>query len=84
NGLSDAAKAALDNSGNQTVSQSAEDAWNATADAGVATARTLSENTFVDLTEAEAAVFADAIAAVTGAYVDGVGGADALAAMQAD
>jgi hypothetical protein len=29
-------------------------------------------------------VFADAIAAVTGAYVDGVGGADALAAMQAD
>ena len=84
NGLSDEAKAALDNSGNQTVSQSAEDAWNATADAGVATARTLSENTFVDLTEAEAAVFADAIAAVTGAYVDGVGGADALAAMQAD
>jgi len=82
--LSDEAKAALDNSGNQTVSQSAEDAWNATADAGVATARTLSENTFVDLTEAEAAVFADAIAAVTGAYVDGVGGADALAAMQAD
>ena len=84
NGLSDAAKAALDNSGNQTVSQSAEDAWNATADAGVATARTLSENTFVDLTEAEAAVFADAIAAVTSAYVDGVGGTDALAAMQAD
>ena len=37
--LSDEAKAALDNSGNQTVSQSAEDAWNATADAGVATAR---------------------------------------------
>ena len=84
NGLSDAAKAALDNSGNQTVSQSAEDAWNATADAGVATARTLSENTFVDLTPEEAAVFAGAIAAVTGAYVDGVGGADALAAMQAN
>ncbi|MDG1376680.1 MAG: TRAP transporter substrate-binding protein, partial [Yoonia sp.] len=82
--LSDEAKAALDNSGNQTVSQSAEDAWNATADAGVATARTLSENTFVDLTPEEAAVFADAIAAVTGAYVDGVGGADALAAMQAN
>ncbi|MGY3437388.1 MULTISPECIES: TRAP transporter substrate-binding protein [unclassified Marinovum] len=84
NGLSDEAKAALDNSGNQTVSQSAEDAWNATADAGVATARTLPENTFVDLTPEEAAVFADAIAAVTGAYVDGVGGADALAAMQAN
>ena len=84
NGLSDAAKAALDNSGNQTVSQSTEDAWNATADAGVATARTLSENTFVDLTPEEATAFADAIAGVTGAYVDGVGGADALAAMQAN
>ena len=74
----------LDNSSNQTVSQSAEDAWNATADAGVATARALSENTFVDLTPEEATAFADAIAGVTGAYVDGVGGADALAAMQAN
>ncbi|MDA7760180.1 TRAP transporter substrate-binding protein [Amylibacter sp.] len=83
NGLSDEAKAVLDNSSNQTVSQSAEDAWNATADAGVATARALSENTFVDLTPEEATAFADAIAGVTGAYVDGVGGADALAAMQA-
>ena len=84
NGLSDEAKAVLDNSSNQTVSQSAEDAWNATADAGVATARALSENTFVDLTPEEATAFADAIAGVTGAYVDGVGGADALAAMQAN
>ena len=82
--LSDEAKAALDSPTNQTVSQSAEDAWNATADAGVATARGLAENTFVDLTDEEAAVFAEAIAAVTGAYVDGVGGADALAAMQAN
>ena len=84
NGLSDEAKAVLDNSSNQTVSQSAEDAWNATADAGVATARALSENTFVDLTPEEATAFADAIAGVTSAYVDGVGGADALAAMQAN
>jgi TRAP-type C4-dicarboxylate transport system substrate-binding protein len=84
NGLSDEAKAVLDNSSNQTVSQSAEDAWNATADAGVATARALSENTFVDLTPEEATAFADAIAGVTGAYVDGVGGADALATMQAN
>ncbi|MDB4070954.1 TRAP transporter substrate-binding protein [Amylibacter sp.] len=84
NALSDEAKAVLDNSSNQTVSQSAEDAWNATADAGVATARALSENTFVDLTPEEATAFADAIAGVTGAYVDGVGGADALAAMQAN
>ncbi len=83
-GLSDAAKAALDSASNQTVSKSAEDAWNETADAGVATARALPENTFVDLTEEEAAAFAAVIAPVTGAYVDSVGGADALAAMQAD
>mgnify|MGYP001828074991 FL=1 len=83
-GLSDAAKAALDSASSQTVSKSAEDAWNETSDAGVATARTLPENTFVDLTEEEAAAFAAVIAPVTGAYVESVGGADALAAMQAD
>ncbi|MFT7105570.1 MAG: TRAP-type C4-dicarboxylate transport system substrate-binding protein [Yoonia sp.] len=83
-GLSDGAKAALDSASNQTVSKSAEDAWNATSDEGVATARALPENTFVDLTEAEAAAFAEVIASVTGAYVESVGGADALAAMQAN
>ena len=61
-----------------------QDAGEATGAGGVKTARTLSEKTFLDRTEAEAAVFADAMSAVTGAYVDGVGGADALAAMQAD
>ena len=81
--LSDEAKAALDSATNQTVSQSAEEAWNATSDEGVALARTLPENTFIDLTDEEAAAFAKAIESVTGAYVDAVGGADALAAMQA-
>ena len=83
-GLSDEAKAALDSPSNQTVSQSAEDAWNATANAGVATARALPENTFVDLTDEEAAAFAEVIMSVTGAYVENVSGQDALAAMQAD
>ncbi|NNE87686.1 MAG: TRAP transporter substrate-binding protein [Silicimonas sp.] len=82
NGLSDEAKAALDSSSNTAISKSAEDAWNATSDAGVATARALDENTFIDLTEEEAAAFAEAISAVTGAYVDNVGGAATLAAMQ--
>lgn len=81
-GLSDEAKAALDSASNQTVSKSAEDAWNATANDGVATARTLSENTFVDLTEEEAAVFDAATSAVTGAYFEAVGGADVFAVMQ--
>ena len=82
NSLSDAAKAALDSSSNTAISKSAEDAWNATSDSGVAAARALEENTFVDLTEAEAAAFADAISGVTGAYVAKVGGEDALTAMQ--
>lgn len=82
NALSDEAKAALDSPANMAISKSAEDAWNQTADEGVATARTLDDNTFVDLTEDEAAAFADTIAAVTGAYVDNVDGAATLATMQ--
>lgn len=82
NGLSDAAKMALDSPGNTAISKSAEDAWNATSDTGVAAARALDDNTFVDLTEAEAAAFAEVIAGVTGAYIAKVGGEDALAAMQ--
>jgi len=82
NGLSDAAKAALDSSANTEISKSAEDAWNATSDSGVAAARLLDDNTFVDLNEAEAAAFADALAEVTGAYVAKIGGEAALAAMQ--
>ncbi len=82
-GLSDDAQAAL-LAMRADVSKSAEDAWNATADAGVAEARMKPENTFVDLTEAEAQAFADAVAGVVDAYVGDVGGADALAAMRAN
>jgi len=76
-------RAALDNVRGMPLSKSAEDAWNETAIEGVAAARLLDDNTFVDLTEAEAAAFAAAIAPVTGAYVDAVGGQAAQAAMQA-
>ena len=64
------------------VSKSAEDAWNATADAGVAEARTKAENTFVDLTPEEAQAFADVVSGVVNAYVAQVGGDAALAAMR--
>ena len=76
-------RAALDSVRGMPLSKSAEDAWNETAIEGVAAARLLDDNTFVDLTEAEAAAFAAAIAPVTGAYVDAVGGQAAQAAMQA-
>ncbi len=82
--LSDEAKAVLDTSSNTAVSKSAEDAWNITAIESVAMARELDDNTFVDLTEEEAAAFAAVIAPVTGAYVAVVGGEATLAAMQAD
>lgn len=82
--LPDDQKAALDAVSRIPVSQSAETAWNGTADAGVAEARTKSENTFVDLTPEEAQVFADAVAGVVDAYVAAVGGEAALAAMRGE
>lgn len=84
NALTDDQRAALDAIAGVPLSKSAEDAWNATADAGVATARTLPENTFVDLTPEEAAVFAEAVAGVTNSYIDSVGGEAAAAALLAD
>ena len=80
--LSDEARAAVDAVRGRGVSQSAEEAWNATADAAVAAARASGDNTFVDLTPEEAAAFAQAVSGVTNAYVAAVGGEAALAAMQ--
>jgi len=83
-GLSDDARAALDAIAGVELSKSAEDAWNATADAAVETARASGDNTFIDLSGDEAAAFSDAVAGVVGAYVANVGGEDALEAMRAD
>lgn len=83
-GLSDELRAAVDAASGRGLSQSAEEAWQATSDAGVATARALSENTFVDLTPEEVAAFAALVMPVTDAYVAQVGGEAALAAMRAE
>jgi TRAP-type C4-dicarboxylate transport system substrate-binding protein len=80
-GLSDAAKAAIDPA---ALSRSAEEAWNATADSALEAARATGDNTFIDLTEDEAAAFADAVAEVVNGYVEQVGGQDALAAMRGE
>ncbi|GGE43039.1 TRAP transporter substrate-binding protein [Actibacterium pelagium] len=78
-GLSDAAKAALDPA---ALSKSAEDAWNATSDDGLAKARATGDNTFIDLNADEAEAFAAAVADVVNAYVAEVDGAAALEAMR--
>jgi TRAP-type C4-dicarboxylate transport system substrate-binding protein len=81
-GLSDDARAMLDAARGRGLSQSAEEAWNATGEAAVIAARATGDNTFVDLTPEEAQAFADAVSGVTAAYVASVGGEAALAAMQ--
>ena len=81
NGLSAEAKEALDI---MALSKSAEDAWNATSDDGVAQARASGDNVFIDLTEEEAAAFSEAVSGVVNAYVADVGGEAALAAMRGE
>ncbi len=80
-GLSDAHRAALEASIGIPLSQSAEEAWIAKGEEAISIARGDAENTVIDLTEEEIAVFAAAVAGVTQAYVDSVGGAETLAAM---
>lgn len=83
-GLSDDQKAAVDAASGLGLSQSAEEAWLATAAASLEAARADSANTVVDLTEAEAAAFADAVAGVVDSYVGSVGGAATLSAMRGE
>ncbi len=80
--LSDEAKAAIDAEAGRAISQSAEDAWNATADAALEVARAAGDNVVIDLSDAEIAAFAEAVAPVRDAYVASVGGEAALAALQ--
>lgn len=84
NGLSDEHKAALDSVSGVPLSKSAEDAWLATADAGVADMRAAGTSTVVDLTDAEIDAFSDAVAGVVDAYVSANGGESALAAMRGE
>lgn len=80
--LSDESKAAVDANIGRAVSTSAETAWNETGVTGVARARQDAKNTFVDLTEEEAAAFAELVLPVTESYVAAVGGEATRAAMQ--
>ena len=77
-------QAAIDAASGMSLSKSAEDAWLVTANAAMDAARADSNNTVIDLSEAEAAAFADAVAGVVDAYVTGVDGSAALAAMRGE
>ncbi|MHA7874760.1 TRAP transporter substrate-binding protein [Roseivivax sp.] len=83
-GLSDEARAALDEMAGMALSKSAEDAWNAQADDAMGKARASGDNTVIDLSEDEITAFSEAVAEVVNGYVEGVGGAEALAAMRAE
>ncbi|MBY4891828.1 TRAP transporter substrate-binding protein [Rhodobacteraceae bacterium N5(2021)] len=81
NGLSDEHRAALDASIGMPLSRSAEEAWYAAADEAMIAARSDASNVIIDLTEEEIAVFAAAVSEVSNGYVEAVGGAETLAAM---
>ncbi|MCB1333314.1 MAG: TRAP transporter substrate-binding protein [Roseivivax sp.] len=80
--LPDDQKAALDSVSGAALSKSAEDAWNATANAALEAARASGDNTVIDLSADEIKAFSDAVSSVTGSYVAKVGGDAALAAMR--
>lgn len=75
---------ALDEASGMSLSQNAEEAWNATADAALQAARDAGDNTVIDLSEEEAQAFTDAVATVVDSYVAEVGGEDAMAAMRGE
>lgn len=77
-------KAAIDAVAGVPLSQSAEEAWLATADAALAAARASGDNVVIDLTAEEAEAFHAAVAAVADTYVAGVDGAATLAKMRGE
>ena len=81
-GLPDEAKAALGTEMRAELSRRAEEAWIATAEAGIEAARASDRTTVIDLSEDEIAAFDAALSPVTDAYIAQVGGEAALAAMR--
>jgi TRAP-type C4-dicarboxylate transport system substrate-binding protein len=75
-------QAAIDAASGPGLSQNAEEAWRAAADAALEAAAAASDNTIVELSADEAAAFVAAVAAVTDKYVSDVDGAATLAAMR--
>lgn len=80
-GLSDEHRAAVDAASGIPLSQSAEEAWIAAGEAAIEAARADADNTVIDLTPEEIAVFAEAVSGVTQAYIDTIDGAATFAAM---
>lgn len=82
-GLSDEMKAAIDAHSGESLSQSAEEAWNRVAEETIAGLEADSSKTVITLSDEEAAAFGELTSPVTQATVDEIGGQAALEAMQA-
>lgn len=83
-GLPGELRTALDAASGAGLSQNAEEAWFATADAAMAAARAAGDNEIVDLSADDAQAFADAVSGVVNAYVAEHGGEATLAAMRGE
>lgn len=84
NGLSDDQRAAIDAASGRALSQSAEDAWLAKADANIIAAKADSHNVVTELTEAEIAAFSAITMAVTEKVLADLGADGVLAAMRGE
>lgn len=82
--LPDDQRAALDEVSGLPLSQSAEEAWFATADEAMVVVRETGTSTIVDLSADETQAFADAVADVVDAYVAEHDGAATLSAMRGE
>ena len=77
-------QAAVDANSGRTLSQHAEAAWNAKAEATIQALREAGDNTIVELTDEQAAAFAEKVVPVTERLIAEMGAEDVLAAMRGE
>ncbi len=83
-GLPEAERAAIDAHSREGLSKSAEDGWNAKADATIEALKASGDNTVIELTPEQAAVFGELTLPVTDRIVGELGAEDVLAAMKGE
>lgn len=83
-GLSEDAKAAIDEIKGEAISKMTEEAWVATADAALETAGSSESTSVIELSGEEREAFDEALSEVTDAYVAEVNGEAALAAIRGE
>jgi TRAP-type C4-dicarboxylate transport system substrate-binding protein len=83
-GLSAEGKAAIDGIAGRPLSKSAEDAWNAKADAVLESMKAAGDNTIITLTDEESAAFAELTLPVAAKVVSGLGAEDVYKTMRGE